>query len=437
MIPTTNNLVGISDITYEDPLVSSVICENNNLEALPISHQYNSFVQSPTGIIEKITGHSSYRIDITGRIEQGDSWQLGIAIAHIFHKKKIINFSKNQNLISNDEDTIIWASGIINSNLDIKKIDYLEKKIENSVDFFKECLKNDILVKIILSDENIDDFHKIVFKKKFLKEAIAKKQISLMHIKNLNNFFNNLDLKNFLKVKKPLSSLFTEIKKYLRSIVFITLALIIFFSSFNIWQAIKPLLLLKENDKYRVLLTNLSSYRQGNLSERVSAYFFDYFQSLEAKKLNKQIVLNFLPYSNQEELKKKCLKVENSFNIVCNLNVEVTNVGKDKIFLWILKMTESDIQISNLRKQEKINPEIINGLIQSKETISIDIKKAQDPTTLFFVYGKRFDNKVRDWLVNLSKRNSLLKLTVRRIKSLGYGYMLKKINSVRIVKDIL
>ena len=94
VIPTTNNLVGISDITYEDPLVSSVICENNNLEALPISPQYNSFVKSPTGIIEKITGHSSYRIDITGRIEQGDSWQLGVAIAHIFHKKKLNKFFK-------------------------------------------------------------------------------------------------------------------------------------------------------------------------------------------------------------------------------------------------------------------------------------------------------------------------------------------------------
>lgn len=437
VIPTTNNLVGVSDITYEDPIVSSVICENNNLEALPISPQYNSFVKSPTGIIEKITGHSSYRIDITGRIEQGDSWQLGVAIAHIFHKNNLINFSKNQNLISNNEDTIIWASGIINSNLDIKKIDYLEKKIENSVVFFKECLKKNILIKIILSHENINDFNEIVSKRKFLKEAIAKNQISLMHIKNLNNFFYNLDLKNFLKVKRPLSSILMEIKKYLRSILIITLAICIFFSSFNIWQAIKPLLLLKENNTYRALLTNLSSYRQGNLSERVSAYFFDYFQSLEAKKLNKQIILNFLPYSNQEELKKNCLKFKNSFNIVCNLNVEVTNVGKEKIFLWILKMTESNAQISNLQKLEKINPEIINGMIQSKETISIDIKKAEDPTTLFFVYGKRFDNKVRDWLVNLSKRNSLLKSTVRRVKSLGYGYMLKKINSVRIVKDIL
>ena len=71
VIPTTNNLVGITDIIVEDPLISSVICENNSLEALPISNQYNSFVKSPTGIIEKITGNSSFRVDITSRIEQG------------------------------------------------------------------------------------------------------------------------------------------------------------------------------------------------------------------------------------------------------------------------------------------------------------------------------------------------------------------------------
>ena len=45
IIPTTNNVVGINDIVEENPLVSSVICENNNLEALPISPFYNSFVK--------------------------------------------------------------------------------------------------------------------------------------------------------------------------------------------------------------------------------------------------------------------------------------------------------------------------------------------------------------------------------------------------------
>ena len=71
VIPTTDHLVGISDITVEDPLVSAVIWENNNLEALPISSKYDSFVKSPTGIIEKITGNSSFRIDGTNKIDQG------------------------------------------------------------------------------------------------------------------------------------------------------------------------------------------------------------------------------------------------------------------------------------------------------------------------------------------------------------------------------
>jgi hypothetical protein len=84
-----------------------------------------------------------------------------------------------------------------------------------------------------------------------------------------------------------------------------------------------------------------------------------------------------------------------------------------------------------------VNPEIINGMISSKETISIDIKESKKPTILFFVYGKNFDIKIRNWLVNLSKRNSLLKSTVKRIKSLGYGYTIKKINNVRVIEDVL
>ena len=83
------------------------------------------------------------------------------------------------------------------------------------------------------------------------------------------------------------------------------------------------------------------------------------------------------------------------------------------------------------------NSKIINGMISSKETISIDIKESTKPTILLFVYGKSFDIKIRNWLVNLSKRNSLLKSTVKRIKSLGYGYIIKKINNVSVIEDVL
>ena len=437
VIPTTNNLVGISDIVVEDPLVSSVICENNSLESLPISNIYASFVKSPTGIIEKITGHSSYRIDITNRIEQGDSWQLAIAIAHIFHDNNFLSFSTNENLINNNKHTIIWASGTINSNLDVKAISYLDQKIKNSINFFKQCIEYNITVEIVLSFENKIDLNNILENNKFLKEAITKKQIKLISIKNLKDFFDNTFLKNVFNLKKKPPSLLLKIKKYVIPIIFSFIILLIIFLTYNIWQVITSLNNLKSNNNYRVLLTSLSSYRQGDFSQRVSAYLFDYFQSVEASKLNKQITLNFLPYSDQKKFQETCVKIKKTYNIMCKLNIEATNVGDTKIFLWMLSITDD----GSLKSKKKINvngnSEIINGMISSKETISIDIKDRTKPTILFFVYGKSFDIKIRNWLVNLSKRNSLLKSTVKRIKSLGYGYIIKKINNVRVIEDVL
>ena len=437
VIPTTNNLVGISDIVVEDPLVSSVICENNSLESLPISNIYASFVKSPTGIIEKITGHSSYRIDITNRIEQGDSWQLAIAIAHIFHDNNFLSFSTNENLINNNKHTIIWASGTINSNLDVKAISYLDQKIKNSINFFKQCIEYNITVEIVLSFENKIDLNNILENNNFLKEAITKKQIKLISIKNLKDFFDNTFLKNVFNLKKKPPSLLLKIKKYVIPIIFSFIILLIIFLTYNIWQVITSLNNLKSNNNYRVLLTSLSSYRQGDFSQRVSAYLFDYFQSVEASKLNKQITLNFLPYSDQKKFQETCVKIKKTYNIMCKLNIEATNVGDTKIFLWMLSITDD----GSLKSKKKINvngnSEIINGMISSKETISIDIKDRTKPTILFFVYGKSFDIKIRNWLVNLSKRNSLLKSTVKRIKSLGYGYIIKKINNVRVIEDVL
>ncbi len=185
IIPTTNNVVGINDIVEENPLVSSVICENNNLEALPISPLYNSFVKSPTGIIEKLVGHASFRIDITKPIHNGKSWQLAIAIAHIFLKNNILNFSNENQLLTKKTEEIIWATGTINSNLEIKKINYLDQKIYNSMNFLKNCIKNEVQVNIVLSIQNKDDFNSLLPNNEFLKSAIKTKLIKFLFLNNL------------------------------------------------------------------------------------------------------------------------------------------------------------------------------------------------------------------------------------------------------------
>ena len=436
VIPTTKNVVGISDIIIEDPLVSSVICENNNLEALPISGQYNSFVKSPTGVIEKITGNSSYRIDITSKIQQGNSWQLAIAIAHILHDHKLLSFSNEENLISNNNVSVIWASGTINANLDVKGINYLDNKVKKSITFFRQCVQKNIIVKIIISHENKDYFHKILDSDQFLKDAILKKQIIFISVKNLKNFFEKNFKLSIHNIQNNSLNFFSKIRKYLKPIIFSFCFLFVILQAYNIWQVITPLAKLKAEENHRILLTNLSEYRQGKLSQRIGAYFFDYFQQVEANKLNNQVTLNFLPYSKESNLRKICMKKEMSFYIDCGLNVEATNVGNEKVFLWMLRYTDDQFLSDKKFKSVIVNPELINGMIQSKETISIDIKERKKPSVLFFVYGNKFDNKIRKWLLNLSKRKSLLNSTVKRIKTLGYGFSVKKINHVSIIKDV-
>ena len=436
VIPTTDHLVGISDITVEDPLISSVICENNNLEALPISPKYNSFVKSPTGIIEKITGNASFRIDLTNKIDQGESWQLSLAIAHTLHHNNYLQFSNKKNLVLNRiNSSVIWASGKINSNLEVKPINFLNKKINNSIIFFEQCIKNNIPINIVLSHHNENELRQILLKNKFLTKAVADKKINLVFIKTLSNLFKAINLSNILQSRNRSSIFFFKIRQRIKFVVFILLISIVFYVAYNIWQVTHPLILMKENNNYRVLLTNLSAFRQGDFSQRVGAYFFDYFQNIEFNKLNDQISLNFLPYSTTNGLKENCIKINNSFKMHCKITVEATNVGNSKVFLWMLAY--DNIIGLNVRKI-KLNgkPDIMNGMVSSKETISIDINESQNDKILFFVYGKEFNNKIRVWLVNLSNRNSLLNSTAKRIKSLGFGYIVKKINNIKAVENV-
>jgi hypothetical protein len=433
IIPTTNDVVGINDIVKEDPLVSSVICENNNLEALPISPSYNSFVKSPTGIIDKLVGHSSFRIDITKPIHNGKSWQLGIAIAHIFSKHDILNFSNENQLLTKKTGEIIWASGTINSNLEIKKINYLDQKIDNSMNFLKNCTENGIRTNIILSIQNKDDFNSILSNNEFLKESIKTNLIKVLFFNNLYDLFDYLNLKNILKPIKELS-FFQKSKKTLSllSVIFLIILFAIIFN--NVWQKTSPLRNLNDNKSYSLLLTTLKTYRYGNLTERLVAYFYDYIQALQSNEINKQMRLNFIPYNELESNKSKCLLDSKTIDHICNLNLEVSNIGKDTVFLWALKFSNLKL---NEKKSQNLNTksDIVNGMIKSNEAFLLDIKNSQEPITLFIVYSKVFDIKIINWLKRVDKENSLLETTIKRIKALGYGYTINNIKNVKLIEN--
>ena len=58
------------------------------------------------------------------------------------------------------------------------------------------------------------------------------------------------------------------------------------------------------------------------------------------------------------------MKKEMSFYIDCGLNVEATNVGNEKVFLWMLRYTDDQFLSDKKFKSVIVNPELINGMIK-------------------------------------------------------------------------
>ena len=103
-IATTRGPVEVVSLTEEDPEIRSVLCLADSFQELPISPLYDSFVRRPTGLIEQITGHPSYRIDLSGPITQGQSWQLGLTVAHLFA-------AEAQQAGFSPPDALVWTTG--------------------------------------------------------------------------------------------------------------------------------------------------------------------------------------------------------------------------------------------------------------------------------------------------------------------------------------
>jgi hypothetical protein len=54
----------------EDPAIGlCVACIGGTTEIADIAAAYHTFVVSPTGVIERLFGHSCHRLDVSGRIE--------------------------------------------------------------------------------------------------------------------------------------------------------------------------------------------------------------------------------------------------------------------------------------------------------------------------------------------------------------------------------
>ena len=120
-ILTTDGPVEIQRITEEDPGVKSVICLDGKAIAVPVSPAYEAFVRSPTGVIESCFGHPAYRLDVSGRISEGLSWQFGVFLAHALHKVGRLDGSA--------ADVAVLTTGEIDRDLNVLSVDAVAEKL--------------------------------------------------------------------------------------------------------------------------------------------------------------------------------------------------------------------------------------------------------------------------------------------------------------------
>ncbi|MCR9193400.1 MAG: ATP-binding protein, partial [Hyphomonas sp.] len=139
IVPTT---VGPSQIVYlgrEDAaLQRSTICLNGTSMQAGIDQEYNAFVRQPTGVVERLTGHAAFRVDVSRPIDAGSSWQLAVLTAHAAeHAGHLEQALENDGAVAG---TLVWATGTVRSvNLTIGEVGHVPEKLRQSLALFEQA----------------------------------------------------------------------------------------------------------------------------------------------------------------------------------------------------------------------------------------------------------------------------------------------------------
>lgn len=145
-ILTTKGPVRVQRISEEELGVQSVICLDGRAQALPISSRYDAFVRNPTGVIERATGHGAYRMDVDQTIDDGDSWQLGVYLAHLSQDEA-------------DADIYVFATGEIDRELGVRPVSHIPEKLAQAGGLMRTLHEEDKRIRVFVpKDDNLRQF---------------------------------------------------------------------------------------------------------------------------------------------------------------------------------------------------------------------------------------------------------------------------------------
>ena len=148
LIATTEGPVTIQRITAEDADVPSVACLDGTTAVLGISNDYARFVNKGTGLVADLTGHAAYRLDLDGRVDGGQSWQLPVMLAHLLA-------SEDKLAAPDEEPTLtILATGEVDRDQRVRAVSGMAEKIKRAEPLLAEQAASEQRTLVIVPQAN-------------------------------------------------------------------------------------------------------------------------------------------------------------------------------------------------------------------------------------------------------------------------------------------
>ena len=411
LIPTTRHAVKVMSITAEAPDIKSVVCLNETYQALPISAGYEQFVRRPTGIIEKLLGPSAYRVDVSAPITQGDSWQLGLALAHIL--------KHNDEFVDNGGGTLIWASGEVDSQLRVNSVDHIAAKIEASHEILQSAQENGQRVILLIAKGNLSDLH--------------SGTISGMTVFGVSSIAESCEV---IGIKMPKQLTFPQASatpakrdKGKALAVLGSLVALVGLLVFNIpFRSLNNSYQYEQAGQLRMLRMEIRDIRRQKSWVATNAlYFFEVmYLSAKSKKLASAITIQINAEADANE-QSRCRDFNGQVRNTgrrpslpdngCKVTFEVTSHADNKIRIWLaaIDRTSANTPLQLLKNGAEIAPG------QQFFTPAVSIKSAN--FDLIAAISDRDDAAWRGWFNNLVDADSIeiANLEMDRLTSTGVG----------------
>jgi hypothetical protein len=156
VIPTTSTPVFVLNImNLPASIARSTMCVNRTTTQTGVAAAYNDFVRFPTGVVHRFFDaepYLSYRVDVSGQIEAGSSWQLAMFIAHAMH-----HAGDRLAFDMNTTAELVWATGELDAvACTVLPVDHVSEKILLSRALFEDARRRGLKLRVMLPTANFE-----------------------------------------------------------------------------------------------------------------------------------------------------------------------------------------------------------------------------------------------------------------------------------------